>query len=626
MDTSQLRHEIEQAISRNETVGPQRLLGELWRAEATASNAAFVVHQYEKLRSGLDLVPHRMAILRSFTVEPIVPLLRAAAFHAGIDLTVQLSNFNAYVQEIIDPESHLYSFSPDSIFLAVQTRDIVPALWSQFFSLSPEDVRSTLDHTVAHLRQWIHTLRENGSANIVIHNFEQPPFASAGLLDARSELGQRAAIDEINRELRTLCNTHTNVHVLDYNALVARYGYENWHDERKWLTVRLPITSPHLNDLAREWLKFLHPLTGKVAKILALDLDNTLWGGIIGEDGMDGIRLGLEYPGAAFQDVQRALLELHARGILLAVCSKNNPDDAMEVIEKHPGMLLRPAHFAAMRINWKDKSQNLREIAAELNLGIDALAFLDDNPLEQQQVRTDLPEVHVIDPPKNPMDFARIVRECPWFERLALSREDQERGAMYHARRSRQELEKNAPSQEDFLRSLQQEVEIAPLSKATLPRIAQLINKTNQFNLTTRRYSDQQLLELTSSSDWKCFSIRVRDRFGDNGLVGAAITHCQGEVCEIDTFLLSCRIIGRTIETGFLWFLAEQARSSGARQLQGWFLPTKKNAPARDFYHCHGMQKKDENGHGSLWALDLSASHLACPDWIHVRVIQGEEK
>jgi len=624
MQSSELRHAIEQRVFSGDVGGAQRLLGDLWRQEPSPSAAAFVVQQFEKLRPCLNFVAHRLAILRSFTVEPVVPLLRAVAFNAGIDLTVQLSDFNAYVQEAIDPGSRLYSFSPQTVILAIQTRDLVPALWNGSSPLSPADLRAQADQAVSTLRQLVETLRRNTPANLVIHNLEQPPFAGAGLLDSRSETGQRSAITQINSALRTLALEQSGVYVLDFNQLVACHGYYSWHDERKWLTVRLPIASQHLIDLAKEWLRFLHPLTGKVAKVLAVDLDNTLWKGVIGEDGLEGIQLGVEYPGAAFQEIQRALLELHARGILLAICSKNNPDDAMEALEKHPGMLLRPSHFAAVRTNWQDKSQNLREIAAELNLGTDAVAFLDDNPLERQQVRDDLPEVTVIDLPHDPIEFARSVRECPVFERLSLSQEDQQRGAIYRAQRDRQELEQNVCSREDFYRSLQQEAEIAPMERATVPRIAQLIGKTNQFNLTTRRYTEQQLLELWGSPDWNCFSIAVRDRFGDNGLVGVAITQlkqaCDHTVCEIDTFILSCRVIGRTIETAFFWFLADHARSRGARYLQGWFLPTKKNIPARDFYPTHGMQKKDENEQGSLWALDLTGNHLTCPDWILLRL------
>src|SRR6267378_6555456 len=206
-------------------------------------------------------------------------------------------------------------------------------------------------------------------------------------------------------------------------------------------------------------MRFLRPLTGKVAKALVVDLDNTLWGGVIGEDGMNGIGLGAEYPGAAFQSLQRALVDLHRRGILLALCSKNNPEDALEALEKHPGMILRPTDFAAMRLNWTDKAQNLREIAQELNIGVDALAFLDDNPFEREQVRAALPEVTVIDLGTNPLEYASTVRNCAAFERLTLSSEDQQRTEMYAAQKQRAGAEQNFQSKEDFFRFLEQEAE-----------------------------------------------------------------------------------------------------------------------------------------------------------------------
>jgi FkbH-like protein len=384
------------------------------------------------------------------------------------------------------------------------------------------------------------------------------------------------------------------------------------------------VAATHVGYLAKEWARFLHPLTGKVAKAVAIDLDNTLWGGVIGEDGMAGIRLGGEYPGAAYRSLQRALLDLYRRGILLAVCSKNNPEDAMEALERHPEMLLRPQHFAALRINWQDKAQNLREIAAELNIGIDAIAFLDDNPVERQHVRAGLPEVTVIELPEDPMQYARVLRESPVFERLTLSEEDRERGQYYVAQRERTQLEQSVGSKEDFYRSLQQEAEVAAVSPATLARVAQLTQKTNQFNVTTRRYTEQEISDKAASPDWGVYSIRVRDRFADNGLVGVAILHFDGDGCEIDTLLLSCRVIGRTVETAFLAWLIERAEARGAKRIAGWFLPTKKNAPAKDFYASHGFDRASEDSRGVLWALDLPQSRVVRPEWVRLIAPDGD--
>jgi FkbH-like protein len=621
----ELRQQIDESIAAGHAVTAATLLRQLWSTEKTSATASFVVQRFEQILGPLSLQPYRLAILRSFTVEPMVPMLRAAAFCAGLDLSVQVSDFNAYVQAIVDSGSSLYSFDPQVVILAVQARDVAPELWNHPGALTSESTQAAADRVSADFRNWIRNFRKNSAAHLIVHNLEQPAWPSRGVLDAQIADGPRSAIESVNRELTAEVARNSSVYVLDYDGLVARHGRERWHDERKWLTVRLPITAECLPHMAMEWMRYLHPLSGKTVKALVVDLDNTLWGGVIGEDGMAGIRLGTEYPGAAFQDLQRALLDLYQRGILLAVCSKNNLYDAQEALEKHPGMVLSPSHFAALRINWQDKAQNLREIAKELNIGVDSLAFFDDNPIERQQVRSLLPEVHVIDLPNDPMQYARTVRDCPWFERLLLSQEDFERGKMYQAQRERDELEQTLTSREDFYRSLQQEAEIAPLLPETLARVAQLTNKTNQFNLTTRRYSEQQIKELSSKPGWEVFSIKLRDRFGDNGLVGVAITHTENKVCEIDAFLLSCRVIGRTVETALLWFLSERASEHGCQTLQGCFLPTKKNAPALDFYPNHGFTPAPQNGDGTLWTLELSPNPLRCPDWVQVNIATGEK-
>ncbi len=596
-------------------------LAELWRKESGTGTAAFLVSRFEKLRDQLSLLPYRLVILRSFTVEPIVPLLRAAAFVNGIDLAVQLGDFNAYAQAILDQESSLYKFTPDGVILAVRTADLAPDLWEEYADLDPDRVRDAVKRVSTSFHQWIRTFRERSPASLIVHNLEQPVRPSAGVLDAQLESGQLAAIQQINQELRRIVSEHRGVYVLDYDGLVARQGRLRWRDERKWLTARMPIAADQLIQLSRQWMRFLVPLTGKICKALVVDLDNTLWGGVIGEDGMQGIKLSAEYPGAAFQALQRVMLDLARRGILLAVCSKNNLEDAMEALETHSGMLLRPKNFAAMRINWNDKAQNLREIAAELNIGIDSLAFMDDNPVEREQVRAALPEVTIVDMPDDPVEYATALRECSAFERLTLSAEDQQRTSFYVAERERSQAEQTFQTKEDFYRYLEQEAEIAPVSPATLARISQLTQKTNQFNLTTRRYSEPQIAEMGAKPEWQVLSIKVRDRFGDHGLVGVAITRDEKEVCEIDTLLLSCRVIGRSVETALLSYLAQTAADRGRQRLVGKFLPTKKNAPAKEFYAQHGFHS--ENGDGSSWEIDLKRHTIAFPEWIKLNKIEG---
>jgi FkbH-like protein len=601
-------------------------LAQVPNAEAASpAGAAFLVSRYERIRSSLSLQPYRLAILRSHTVEPVVPLCRAAAFEAGLDLTVHLGEFNAYVQEIVDPDSALYRFRPDTVILAIESCDVASRLVREWTELSAGAAREEIQAVVERFHGWIAAFRRHCQANLVIHSLALPEMPARGILDSQTELSQAEAFENINRELRKMAREQHGVYVLDYDALIARHGRAGWRDERKWLTVRMAFRAKHLADVSREWMRFLHPLSGRVAKVVVTDLDNTLWGGVVGEDGFDGIQLGTEFPGPAYRDVQRALLDLRQRGVLLAICSKNNPSDALEVLERHPDMLLRPQHFAAIRINWNDKASNLREIAAELNIGIDALAFLDDNPAERQQVRGALPEATVIDLPEDPLLFARAVREAPVFERLTLSAEDLHRGELYRAQTERRKLESAAASMEDFYRSLDQEAEVGRVSAATLARVAQLTQKTNQFNLTTRRYNEEQIARMAASPEWRVHWIRVRDHFGEHGLVGVAILHVKDCTWEIDTFLLSCRVIGRTVETAFLANLIDAAAAEGGRTMEGWFLPTKKNSPAGEFYSIHGFRPAEASDAGTRWVLDLSQPAVRRPEWIRVKST-AEEK
>jgi FkbH-like protein len=612
-----LRQEIDQLIAADAVLQAARCLARLWREDTGPAAAAFIVSRYEQLRQRLSLTSSRLFILRSFTIEPAVPLLRASAFVSGTDLNVGVGNFNTYAQEILDPTSRLYRFDPELVIFAVQTRDVAPDLWDRYTDCTSADRNAVVERVVTNFHSWIRTFRSHSQAHLIVHTLEVPPLTNQGILDSQLADGQVAAIQQINQALRRIAAEQRGVYMLDYDALIARYGRLRWHDERKWLTMRMPVAADNLVHLTDEWSRYIQPLTGKICKVLVADLDNTLWGGVIGEDGMEGIKVGEEYPGATYRALQRVMLDLYHRGILLAICSKNNPSDAMAVLESHPGMLLRPQHFAALRINWNDKVQSLREIAAELNVGIDTLAFMDDNPVERERVRTELPEVTVIDlAADNPMEYARTLRATPVFERLILSAEDRERGRYYVEQRQRVELERSASSLEDFYYSLQQEVEIVPVTPATCPRIAQLTQKTNQFNITTRRYSEQQVGELIASPGWSVCGVRVKDRFGDNGLVGVVVTRDRDAICEIDTFLLSCRVIGRTVETAVLSWVAEHARTRGMRRLEGWFFPTKKNAPAKEFYSTHGFRIVTEQNSGTLWVFDLKEGMIAYPQWI----------
>jgi FkbH-like protein len=614
---------IDDAISGGraaEALADMRLL---YSQSPTLANAQFVLSRLPRVSKLTRRVSARVAFLRSFTIEPVIPHLRASAGLHGVDLEIKVGDFNTYVRDMLSPASFLTEFESEIVVVAAQTRDVIPELWPESGSIRDAEMDRAAEERFEQLRAGILEVRAHGSAAVIVHNLEMPDRPAAGILDAQSPQGESALIRRFNERLAALAAETRGVYVLDYDALVARHGRLRWHDEQKWLTARMPIAADCLPVLAEEYVRFVLPLTGKTCKALVCDLDNTLWGGVIGEDGMAGIRLDSEFPGAAFRAVQRAVIDLRDRGIILAVASKNNEADALAAIDGHPGMLLKSADFAALRINWNDKARNLTEIAEELNIGIDSIAFLDDNPVERRRVRVAIPEACVIELPPDPIGYAAALRSCPAFERLTLTKDDKERGRYYAGQRRRGELARAAASLEDFYRSLEQVVEIARVTTETLARAAQLTQKTNQFNLTTRRYSEQELAGLMAESSCDVLCARVRDRYGDNGIVAIAILRMGSDrACEIDTFLMSCRVIGRTVESALIASILDYARAKGAAGVRGWFCPTAKNAPAKSFYadhcfvvcECEPEVKPAENA--VCWRFDLARELPRAPEWI----------
>jgi FkbH-like protein len=621
IDRDQLRRQIEDDMTAGRFAAAQAGLERLWIGHASAALAGFINGRYESLRGHAAFHPLRVAVLRSFTVEPVLPLLRATGWTERLDITVRAGEFNAYAPELLDPKSWVYEFAPDAVILAVQTRDVAPELWDGFADRTADEVRTTVERVLGEFRTWVRVFRARSRAHLLVHTLETPEQPARGILDAQAGGGQVDAIRAINDGLRRIAGESSGMYVFDYDALAAHCGRSRWRDEQRFATVKLPLRAEGMLALAREWVRHLCPMAGRSAKVLAVDLDNTLWGGVVGEDGAAGIRADREHPGIAWWNVQRALLDVKRRGVLLAICSKNNREDAVEAFREHPGMLLRLEDFAAERINWVDKSANLREIAAELNVGVDSIAFLDDNPTERDRVRRELPEATVIELPDDPLGFAAAIRACPVLERLKISAEDAERSRYYAEQRQRVAAQGSAASVEEFYRSLLQKVEIARLSAASLARAAQLTQKTNQFNVTTRRYSEQQIAGLAETPGCDVYTVRVEDRFGDNGLVGIMVTREAGPgICEIDTFLLSCRVIARTVETAMLSFVVEESRSRGLTMLRGWFVPTAKNAPAADLYRKHGFEACSATDAGSCWTLDLRTAQVECPEWIELAV------
>lgn len=620
MSIGVLQKELTELVKRGDVKGFILLSNQLWKISPNLNSAAFILSEYKKLNPKEQFITKRIAFLRSFTIEPVVTLFRAAALVNGINLDVYVGGLNTYSQEILDPESNLYRFDPEITIMAVQLGDIAPELLSNFADLGKDQIENIHKRVVGNFSNLLDSFRSRSRCDIIVHSFENVSRPNNGILDYQLDRGQIFSIRRLNLELLEVLKKYSGVHFLDYEALTAEHGIKFWFDEVKALTMRMPIAANAMIYLAEEWLRFIHPIIGKTKKVLVVDLDNTLWGGVIGEDGINGIRLDIEYPSAGYLKLQRAILDLYRRGIILAVCSKNNIDD-VKVAFGHSRMLLKLDHFSSVRINWNDKARNLTEIASELNVGMDSMVFLDDNPVERQFVRGRLPEVLVLDMPENIMDYAAVLYNVFAFERLSLSKEDAERGLQYLNQQKRSELKKDKTTLDDFYRSLSLEVDIFFPKDESITRISQLTQKTNQFNLTTRRYTEPQISQMLHSSDYTIYAMRVRDCFGDHGLVGLAIVHNISEISEIDTFLLSCRVIGLEVEKTLLAVISNRARQEGRKKLVGCFIPSSKNTVVKDFYCLNGFKCVAETLEETQWELDLGSQQVSTPKHISLNLI-----
>lgn len=613
----ELRVAVDSAIEAGDRASARLILQHLWAQHGGSAQAGFVTGRWLRAADpGVLAQPLRLMVLRSFTLEPVVPLVRAGGLLTGLDIDVTVGDFNTYARDLLDPASPLYgSAAPDAVVLAVHTRDIAPALWSGTVTDS-ETRRVVADETVDELCGLLTAFRERSSIPMIVHGLESPANLSLGIADRREQFGQHAAVEHMNRELESAAGEIADVHFLDWNALVASVGRREVSDERKWNTMRMPLGPAALSAVAQAWLRILHPVSGRLAKAIVVDLDNTMWGGVLGEEGVDGLALGAEGTGAAFTDLQRTLRALRERGILLAIASKNDHDEALAAIDRHPDMLLRSEDFHSARISWADKASGLREIAEELNIGLDALVFLDDNPAERLLIATELPDVAVLSVTSDPASLAAAVRGCPLFERLELTTEDRQRSDYYVQQRERTQSRTSATSLEDYLRSLGTSVNVGRASERELARVAQLTQKTNQFNMTTRRYTEQQIVDLAEHPSWSIYTLRASDRFGDHGLVAAALVELLPQRWRIDTFLMSCRVIGRDVETALVRSISEAARIADITELVGEFVPTTKNSPARDFYGRHGFSEQVPTTDVEAWVLDVNSTVIDLPEWI----------
>ena len=540
----------------------------------------------------------RVAVLSTCTTEVLQPFLIVEAARRGLRLKLWFGPYGQIEQQVLDPGSALFSFKPDVVWIHAQIEDWAERELLRFAEMNDNARSKWRASMVARITSITEAARRHTDALLLWSNFATPRLpgvvSAPGLFGAHS---LTAFCHSLNEEMSRAATAASGTWVFDFAGAVSQCGASRWTDARLALLARAPFSADAMTTLSGTLTRTLRALKMPPRKCLVLDLDNTLWGGVLGEAGVAGIKLGESFPGNAYTALQKAALALRNRGILLAIASKNNEADALEALSHHSDMILRPGAFAAMEIHWEDKVTSLRSIAKKLNIGTDALAFFDDNAAERAWVRAQMPEVGIIEVPASPVHYAAALEASELFDAPLVTSADLQRAEMYQQQEQRRAMQQSSGSMDDFLTGLDMQVQIGHVGADTLDRVVQLIAKTNQFNLTTRRHTAAQLTAMIDAGSVALW-LRVSDRFGDNGLTGVIIAQPETEAAHwrIDTLLLSCRIIGRNIETGLLSVLARAVAERGGQTLIGEYLATAKNELVKDFYARHGFTADDSSG------------------------------
>lgn len=569
----------------------------------------------------------KLAIIGSSTLDHLAPAIRMAALRRGLFVEIQIGDYGQWRQAILDPISDLYAFAPDAVLLC---HEISALISEQPLASTDADVATAIGDAVRDLRALWALVRERANAVVI----QQTPWRIdpplLGHMDRSLPAAPRSIAARLDIELAAAAQAD-GVLLLDLNAAAAETGTRHigdialWHHAKQAIS---PVAAPWYGDQVG---RILAALRGLSRKVLVLDLDNTLWGGVVGDDGLDGIVIGQgSAAGESFAAFQRYVKRLAERGIVLAVSSKNDRAVAELPFREHPDMVLRLEDFAAFEADWNDKPSALVRIAQDLELGLESFVFIDDNPVERALMRQTLPQVAVPELPAAPELYARCIADAGYFEAVAFTAEDTQRNRQYVANRARKSLQTSSTDLESFLRDLEMVLTVAPFRRIDLARITQLINKTNQFNLTTRRYTEAEVEALMNNPDVVTVTGRLVDKFGDNGLTSILIGRPAGEngesAIEIDTWLMSCRVLGRHVEEAVLCALANEARARGAAHLIGRYRPTPKNAMVKQHYRklgFHPFDTGENDGDDELWRLSLGPQPMQAP--AHIQLVLTKE-
>jgi FkbH-like protein len=571
---------------------------------------------FQRYRSEHDLhsfLPHlRLALIGSSTLSHLHPGIRLAALRRGILLDIYEDSYGMYRQELMDPASGLHSFRPDVVLLALDAHHLAEA------------ENADAENILAMLRSCWKAARESFACSVIQQTVLPVHPHLLGNQEFQDAVSPATIVTRVNALLRDEA-PKANVHLLTVDAWATAGGIFEWFEPSLWYRSKQEIHPRASNRYGDQVGRLLAAMRGRSSKCLVLDLDNTLWGGVVGDDGVDGIVIGQgSESGEAFAALQRYAKRLSQRGVILAVCSKNDEANALLPFDKRSEMILRPTDIACFVANWEDKASNLRRIAKQLSIGLDSLVFVDDNPVERNLVRRELPMVAVPELPEDPSGYVSLLSAAGYFETLSITEEDRERSQQYRGNFAREELRENATDMQGFLRALKMKLTWSPFNGKDLKRLVQLLNKTNQFNLTTRRYSEEGVQALMADRNVLTLQFRLLDVYGNNGIIALLIgrQNMSAEL-EIETWLMSCRVLGRQVEQATLKILLEKAREIGCRHLAGYYRPTASNAMVRRHYEKLGftLLHTAEDGNTS-WKFSLD--HMP-PPATEIKIFEEDE-
>ena len=557
-----------------------------------------------KLLSNVDSEKKiKVAILGSFTLNGLEETIRVKCSNKKIQCSTYVTGYNQYNQEILNEKSGLYKFSSDVTFLIIDTRSILGKLFFNPYSISAEDRKQFIKTKSGEIINLVKIFVNKTKSKLILSNFVIPTYSPYEINEAREEFGLQDMVRALNQNIKIELGQDPKIYLHDLNSFITKFGENNVFNYKQFFYGDVKISLDHIPYLAEEFMGYVKAVLGLNKKCIVLDLDNTLWGGIVGEDGFEGIKLGDDPIGRAYVEFQRHLLALNQRGIILAINSKNNFDDAIEIIRKHPNMILKEDNFACFRINWNDKVVNMEEIAEELNIGLDSIVFLDDDPINRDYMKIALPQVLTVEL-SDSSSYSQTLKSMNDFQMLKITNEDIKRSKMYLDQRKRTEFQKHVGNLQDFLKQLNISAKIKKADQYTIPRISQLTLKTNQFNLTTRRYQEEDIRKFVSEENKIVECAQIQDKFGDNGITSVYIINKENEQeWFIDTFLLSCRVMGRGVEKALLGQIIERAKMEGVKKVKAQYIKTMKNKPAENFLSDFGFIRK-----GDIWIFETTKS------------------